>query len=101
MAKKIYMSGPITGYEKAGREKAFEATKARLQAAGWGKVYNPMTDGLDYYSPHAEHMKKDIRELLKCDAIFMMTGWQASKGCITELAVARACGLQVVNESDL
>jgi hypothetical protein len=36
--------------------------------------------------------------LLQADAIFLMQDWNRSAGCLTELHVATACGLDVLFE---
>jgi hypothetical protein len=59
------------------------------------KVLSPMKNGLSQDEPTSHHMKRDIILLLQADAIFLMTGWNRSAGCLTELHVATACGLDV------
>lgn len=106
MAKeKIYLSAPISAYVTTAdgeqeRREYFKGYADKLEAVGY-KVFNPMENGLPFNAEHEEHMKKDIRELLKCDAIVMLSGWQLSKGCKTEWEVAKAVGLRVLYESDL
>lgn len=103
--EKIYLSAPISAYAvttngEQERREYFKKYADRLEAVGY-KVFNPMENGLPFNAEHAEHMKKDIRELLKCDAIVMLSGWQSSRGCKTEWDVARAIGLRIYYESDL
>ena len=106
MAKeKIYLSAPISAYAvtKNGEQERrdyFKAYAVKMEAAGF-KVFNPMENGLEFNAEKSEHMKKDIRELLKCDAIVMLKGWQMSKGCTTEWEVAKAIGIRIMYEGDL
>ena len=44
-------------------------------------------------------MKADIKLLLECDAIFMLKGWEMSKGCKLELDIATTIGLPVYFEN--
>lgn len=46
------------------------------------------------------YMRGDIAELLRCDGILMMTGWQQSAGCRDELNVAGMCGVPVFMYGD-
>lgn len=41
------------------------------------------------------YMRGDIAEMLTCDAILVMPGWQASTGCRDEVNVAAMCGLPI------
>lgn len=41
------------------------------------------------------YMRGDILEMLTCDAILVMPGWQASSGCRDEVNVAAMCGLPI------
>lgn len=41
------------------------------------------------------YMRGDILELLTCDAILMMPGWEQSSGCRDEINVAAMCGIPV------
>ena len=40
----------------------------------------------------------DLWHLMRCDGIYMLDGWQQSKGAKTERAVAEAFGLAVIDE---
>ena len=45
-----------------------------------------------------EHMRIDIANLLCCGYIFMLKGWELSKGAKLELDVASSCGIKVLFE---
>ena len=98
--KRIYISGPITGYKIGERRIAFK--KAQLYCEKYGyNVFNPMENGLPSNAPTHEHMRCDIEGLLTCDAILMMRRWIHSKGCQVEFEVATSIGLPVFfEESD-
>lgn len=92
--KVVYMSAPISGYDINERRETFERMENELKKLGY-KVLSPMKNGLSQDEPTSRHMKRDIILLLQSDAIFLMTGWNRSAGCLTELNVATACGLDV------
>ena len=94
---KIYISAPISGYDTEERERYFEKQSAFLQMKGW-KVFNPMKNGLPKDASYEQHMKADIKELLKCDAIFMCQGFGGSNGCMLEHEIAQAIGLRIYYE---
>lgn len=88
---KIYISGKITGEENY-MEK-FQEVEERLIAEGY-KVFNPasinsmMPDGTTY----EEYMKVSFCLIDIADAVYMMSGWELSKGAIRELHYANAMG---------
>ena len=94
---RIYLSGPITGYDLTERYDTFLAKQLSLEAKGWA-VANPLRNGLSPTSNYREHMRRDISMLLECDAVLFMTGFLYSNGCRTEFDVATACGLDVYFE---
>lgn len=94
---KIYISGPISGHDIEERKAEFARVKNILEKSGH-EVFNPMENGLPEDSPTSEHMKADIKGLLECDGIYMMSHWNHSAGCQTEFMVANACGMTVMLE---
>lgn len=98
--KRIYLSAPITGRDRQERESYFAEVEDWAKSNGLA-VFNPLHNGLAADAPYKQHMKKDITELLKCDMAFFGRGWQQSRGCATEYAVASAIGLQIFTEADL
>ena len=47
---------------------------------------------------YARKMGNDIEALLECDAIYMCKGWQDSKGCMAEFAVAKIYNKKIIIE---
>lgn len=95
MAKKIYISGPMSGYENFNRG-AFNAEAARL--AGKGLIpLNPaiLPDGLS----QPQYMDICLAMLRCADAIIMLPGWEKSAGAIAELALAKKLELAAYTES--
>ncbi len=88
MNKAIYISGPMTGYPNSNKEAFFKASTL-LTKAGF-VVLNPAInpDGLSY----AEYMRIDMAMLDVCKFIYMLTGYEKSKGATAELAYAKSLG---------
>lgn len=101
MKKRIYISGPIDGYNTEERRKAFKIVQAFLEAQGW-ETFNPMENGLPDDAKTCEHMRRDLHELTREDkpysAIYMMKRWTHSKGCKTEFDNATAMNLDIYFE---
>ena len=43
-------------------------------------------------------MEADLAAVRSCDAIYLLCGWQSSRGAKRELAEALACGLRIMSE---
>ena len=92
--KKIYISLPISGYDLEERKELAMQTEVRLRSHGYD-VFNPLGDKWESGLTTQDYMKRDLKELLECDTIIFMTGFNKSAGCHTELCVAMACGMDI------
>ena len=95
MKKKVYISGAIAHYDLEERKAAFSAAATHLREQGYEPV-NPFDNGVSQEAHWREHMRADLRLLLECDAIYMLDGWELSKGAKLELDVASSCGITVL-----
>ena len=81
------------------RREAFKKVQHSLeQEGGWRYVFNPMENGLPANAHRSEHMREDLKQLLKCTAIYLMRGWEKSAGCQMEFQTATQIGLAVLLE---
>lgn len=96
MAKKIYLSGKITGDE--GFAERFSKTADRLSADG-DMVFNPAVHP-DMFT-HGQFMQIDLLALSFCDTIYLMDNWRSSKGAKMEFDQARILGLNLEFEEPL
>ena len=81
--ERVYLSGAITN------KPDYEADFA-LAAKRFPNCFNPCTVVADSYE---DYMRRDIAELLKCDAIYFVNDITNSRGAQLEKAVAAACGI--------
>lgn len=91
--KRIYCAGPMSGIPEYNFP-AFHAETARLRAMGY-EVVNPAEIN-PYPGPWKECMRRDIAELVACDALVLLPGWERSKGAQLEYSIATALGFQIV-----
>ena len=91
---RIYISGAITGTEDFG-ERFLKAEK-ELIAAGYDTV-NParLNDIMPKNATYDEYMKISFELLGMCDAIYMLKGWEESKGANREYGFAVAKGIEI------
>lgn len=92
---KIYISLPITGKEDTASER-FSAAEKLITDLGHESV-NPMELPHRHPDVWAEYILEDLQALKECDAIYMMSGWQSSNGCWTEIYFAKGCGIKIMN----
>lgn len=126
---RIYISGPMTGHPDHNAP-AFDAAEKRLCEQGhfvinphrisalfgtaeelersFRAMYNlRRKDGALQmeYMPHESILAQsiidaDLAAVRSCDAIYLLRGWETSRGAKKELAVALAHGLTFLQEGD-
>lgn len=123
---RIYISGRMTGCPDLNRP-AFDAAEKRLTAQGhfvinphrisglfgmpeelaksFGLLYNlPCSANLPPWDHHIDEslarsvMDANLAAVRSCDAIYLLKGWEKSRGAKKELAEAIKCGLEVRQE---
>lgn len=109
--RSIYIAGPMTGY-KDYNFAAFDKARDKLNAEGWTVVSPADLDrenGFDALKGDSteivtkEFMKRamraDLDALQRVDAIYMLTGWQDSKGATAEYHVAKWRQIDILFEN--
>jgi hypothetical protein len=112
ISRKIYVAGPMQGYPDFNFP-AFETATYTLRKQGW-EVCNPAEKDLD---EHGESFGKGTQGTLEevpefslrralaydtnwicteADAIFMLKGWEKSRGATAEHALAIALGHEII-----
>ena len=107
----IYISGKMTG--EPNYKETFKKHEDFLTASG-NKVFNPVylsdylieSNHIDLDTAWTEEMrgfflKEDIKALLQCDKIYMIPGWETSRGATFEKDVAEKCGMEVIIGKEL
>ena len=91
---KIYISGPITGRPIKDAEEHF-ARKEFILKCPSVKPINPMKikPFLGFENWYC-YMITDVWALLKCDAIYMLKGWEQSRGAKIEKRIAEFMGMR-------
>jgi chloramphenicol 3-O-phosphotransferase len=80
---------------------AFNAAAQRLRDFGH-EVVNPAEFDQGDEPTWESCMRKDIAQLVECDAVATLEGWKASRGAQLEVHIAAQLGMTVVHaDSDL
>ena len=98
-APAIYISGPMTGLPNLNME-AFNEAERKLRKAGWSDIRNPARLAVNEYEnlPRSLYLRSDLRQLLDCQAILLLRGWQRSKGARLEALIADEVGIRRLYE---
>ena len=94
--KRIYLSGAITGRHKSEYEAHFNHSENLLRHE-WG-VVNPVSLNHDHDKTYESYIRRDLKALLDCDAIYMLTGWEHSKGARIEFNIAVELKMKIIFE---
>ena len=95
MGNKVYIAGPMSGYEEFNFP-AFNRVEELLRGTyGYKHVVNPAKLHRTTNLPWVEFLKRDLLELITCDAVFLLEGWEKSRGATLEAFVAYALGLRL------
>jgi hypothetical protein len=93
MGDKVYIAGPMSGYEEFNFPAFNRAEELLRESYGYKHVVNPAKLHPTTDLPWAEFLKQDLRELIACDAVFLLKGWEKSRGATLEAFVAYILGL--------
>lgn len=97
MNKKVYISGAIAHYDLEERRQAFDQARALFELEGL-RICEPVQERAAGRGALAGAHAGGHRPLLGCDYIYMLQGWELSKGAKLELDVASSCGIKVLFE---
>lgn len=92
--KRIYIAGPMTNLP-ALNFPAFHAEAARLRALGY-EVVNPAEVNADPSAGWHACMRADIAQLVTCDAVRLLDGWESSRGASLEAHIAHSLDMRLV-----
>lgn len=95
--KKVYISGKISGLPRKEAEANFKRAEKYLRKLGF-VTYSPLClpKGFEW----EDYMFIDLAVLNRCDHIYMLKGWEESKGARIERRYAIENGKHVIYESE-
>lgn len=84
--QRIYIAGPMSGIEGFNYP-AFNEAAAKLRALGF-HVENPAENPAPPCGSWAGYMRSAITQLVKCDWLVLLPGWEESRGASLEYRLA-------------
>lgn len=97
MSSRIYISGKMTGLPDFNYPK-FNKVAKQLRRMGY-TVYNPAEMISDPSFTWSDYMREAIKMMLECDTVYLLDGFETSKGAIIEINLAKNLGMTIVTES--
>lgn len=89
----VYVAGPMSGLPNYNFD-AFHQASRVLRARGFA-VQNPADDGVTPGFTHSDYMRRALRRMMLCTEVFLLPGWQDSRGATIEHDLAVELGMPV------
>lgn len=92
-----YIGGPMSAIGPPDYNYAtFNAMAWRLRNAGLPVINPAELHPADPDVPWDFYLRRDIPELVKCDRLVLLRGWEISKGARLERHIAQELGMEIV-----
>jgi hypothetical protein len=89
----IYVAGPMTGLPEFNYP-AFRTAAAQLRSLGY-VVEDPSTNVNPTPDDYHGWLRAGLAQLIRCDGVALLSGWEASGGARLEVNVGATLGLRV------
>ncbi len=96
---KIYVAGPMTGIPKKNFPAFARAAKA-LRKLGHEVVNPAELDADEPKSTWEDCLRRDIRQLVTCNTVVTLDGYEDSRGARLETYIARALSMSIFHISE-
>lgn len=94
---RVYISGPMSGYVDYNYP-AFNAEAAALRALGF-YVENPAENQVPACGSWQGYMRNAIAQMMRCDVVVMLPGWEQSQGATLERSIAKQLNIPVTERT--
>lgn len=92
--KRVYIAGPMTGLPEYNYP-AFNAAAAELRELGY-HVENPAENDPPPCGSWEGYMRMSLRQMLTCELVAVLPGWENSRGAYLEVKTARQLSIEVI-----
>ena len=93
---RIYISGPISGTKDY--VERFGKAGLKLMIEGYNVINPACIAAVIPHLTYEEYMKLDLKLMDMCEAVYMLKGWQESKGANREYGYALAKDMIIIYE---
>ena len=98
-SKVIYIAGPMTGLENYNFDN-FNRVADEFRKKGW-IVHNPADHGAIEGATWEDYMAYDLTKVGLCGAMYMLKGWQMSRGACLEQLIATSLNFKIMYEENV
>lgn len=91
---RLYIAGPMTGLPDYNYP-AFKAAAVELGALGYETESPADNEDGTGTQTYEDYMRAGFLQLLRCDGVALLDGWETSKGSKRERQIAGWCGMDV------
>lgn len=96
MEKKLcYIAGKIGDLPVAEFTKNFQDAEKEVEALGYTAI-SPLAIKHDHEKTWQAYMRRDIRALIECHAVYALRNWRQSPGATIEVNLAVSLGIDVI-----
>ncbi len=98
--QKCYIAGKVSGLDENVYRANFRRAEIAVSILGYEPV-NPVELPHDHDHTWLSYMREAMIEMLKCDLLYVLPGWEDSKGASIEVQLAKDLGISIIYQKQL
>ncbi len=100
MKPRCYIAGKVTGLPEAIYKANFRKAEIAVTILGYEPV-NPVELPHDHDKTWRNYMREALQIMLQCDMLYVLPGWEDSRGALIEVQLARDLDIPIIFQKEL